>query len=112
MISWWITPKNNKPKEKQFARIIIITAFIEFNKSLKKPINYFVLILPIIVSDISIAPLVADKWIIKAIPDKCWEIPVMDVCKSVNIHIHIKLIVIKLTFLFCILIVSFFYWYP
>ena len=53
--------QNNKPKEKQFARIIIITAFIGFNKSLKKPINNFVLILPIIVSDISIAPLVADK---------------------------------------------------
>ena len=39
----------------------MITAFIELNKSLKNPINNLVLILPIMVNDMKVAPIVTDK---------------------------------------------------
>ena len=110
MISWWITPKNNKPKEKQFVRIIMITAFIGLNKSLKNPINNLVLILPIMVNDMKVAPIVTDKWILTATPDRCWEIPVIEVCKRVNKHIQRKLMVSNFILLFWTLVVSFLFW--
>ena len=52
---------NNRTKEIQFVRIIMITAFIGLNKSLKNPINNLVLILPIMVNDMKVAPIVTDK---------------------------------------------------
>ena len=53
--------QNNRTKERQFVRIIMITAFIGLNKSLKNPINNLVLILPIMINDMKVAPIVADK---------------------------------------------------
>ena len=39
----------------------MITAFVGLNKSLKKPINNLVLILPIMENDMKVAPIVTDK---------------------------------------------------
>ena len=50
-----------RASSRQFIRIIMITAFIGLNKSLKNPINNLVLILPIMVNDMKVAPIVADK---------------------------------------------------
>ena len=79
--------------DNMFATIMITLAQIGPNLSEMIPMISFVEILPIIVNDISVAPKDADKPILVANPDRCCDTPVMEVCRTLNTHIHIKLTV-------------------